>query len=182
MIRSASAPKILILVLGLAGLGLTACAEQQTATTGGADTATTDTATADTAMGPAGPSAGTVVQVAQNDTLGAYLTDADGRALYLFLKDEQDSGESTCYDACAGAWPPFTAEQGAPSVSGAAADSLLSTFERRDGSMQVAYNGWPLYYFAKDQGSGQLEGQDIEGFGAEWYLVTPQGTEVHANS
>ena len=169
-----------VVALALVGLSLAACTEQQTATTGGDDpaaTATTDTASGNTGAASGG---GAVVQVAQNDTLGSYLTDADGRALYLFQKDQQGSGESTCYDACAGAWPPFTAEQGSPVARAAAADSLLSTFERRDGTMQVAYNGWPLYYFAQDQGAGQLKGQDVMGFGAEWYLLTPQGTEVHA--
>ena len=176
----ASFPR-LFLAAGLAlVLGLAACTEQQTATTDG-----TDTATADTVAAPSDTMAaarGAVVQVAQNDSLGAYLTDANGRALYLFLKDEQGSGESTCYDACAQAWPPFIAEQGTPTARGQAQSSLVDTLQRRDGATQVTYNGWPLYYYAQDQGSGQLTGQDIMGYGAEWYLVTPQGTEVHAGS
>lgn len=54
----------------------------------------------------------------------------------------------------------------------------LSTTKRKDGSTQVTYNGWPLYYFAKDQTPGEITGQDVEGFGAEWYLVSPDGEKV----
>ena len=172
---SSSGPVVLLVLL----LSLAACTEQQTADTDTADTAQT---TMDTSAAAAmdTTAAGAVVQVAQNDTLGAYLTDGDGRALYLFLKDEKGSGQSTCYDACAQAWPPFTASQGSPTARGKAQAALLDTLERRDGATQVTYNGWPLYYFSKDQGAGQVKGQDVEGFGAEWYLVSPKGTEVHA--
>jgi len=55
---------------------------------------------------------------------------------------------------------------------------LLGTVQRRDGAMQVTYNGWPLYYYARDQNPGDTNGQDVEGFGGEWYLVTPEGHPV----
>ena len=57
--------------------------------------------------------------------------------------------------------------------------SLIGAIERRDGTLQVTYNGWPLYYFVKDQKPGDTTGQDIEGFGEEWYLLTPAGDTVH---
>ena len=64
--------------------------------------------------------------------------------------------------------------------AGCARDSLAGKypFERTDGSMQVAYNGKPLYYFARDENAGDTKGQDVEGFGAEWYLISPEGEEV----
>ena len=55
---------------------------------------------------------------------------------------------------------------------------MLGTVERRDGSLQVTYNGWPLYYFVKDGKPGDTIGQDMEGFGGEWYLVSPDGDHV----
>jgi predicted lipoprotein with Yx(FWY)xxD motif len=55
---------------------------------------------------------------------------------------------------------------------------LLGTIQRQDGSTQVTYNGWPLYYFSRDQGPGQTTGQDVHGFGGEWYLITPEGTKA----
>lgn len=44
---------------------------------------------------------------------------------------------------------------------------------------ELTYGGWPLYYFEKDRGSGTARGQDVHGFGAEWYLVTPSGEVLH---
>lgn len=117
------------------------------------------------------------VAIAQNASLGAYLVDADGRSLYLFLADSP--GISTCYDACAEAWPPYLAPQGTTMVGDPAVQAdLLGTLERRDGGTQVTYGGWPLYYYVEDQGPGEITGQDIEDFGAEWYLVSPQGEQV----
>lgn len=113
--------------------------------------------------------------IQQSDTYGEYITKADGRPLYMFTADQQ--GESSaCYDACADAWPPVTGD----AVAEAGLDaSLIGTITREDGSLQATYNGWPLYEFARDSGT-EPTGQDIEGFGGEWYLVSPEGEEVHA--
>lgn len=103
---------------------------------------------------------------------GKFLTDADGMSLYLFEADSENT--STCYDDCAAAWPPLLSE-GAPSAGGEVDASMLSTIERDDGTTQVTYDGWPLYHFVKDKAAGDMNGQDVEGFGAEWYLVAPDG-------
>lgn len=121
------------------------------------------------------------LQVEQSDQYGAYLTDADGRALYLFTADQQGKGDakatSNCSDACATAWPPLLTD-GQPKAGDKVQSDLLGTIERQDGSTQVTYNGWPLYYFARDQGPGETAGQDVHGFGGEWYLVTPEGAKA----
>lgn len=108
----------------------------------------------------------------QTESGGRFLTDADGMSLYLFEADSEST--STCYDDCAAAWPPLLTE-GMPAADGQVDASKLSTTERKDGSTQVTYGGWPLYYFVKDQAPGDTQGQDVEGFGAEWYLVAPDG-------
>jgi predicted lipoprotein with Yx(FWY)xxD motif len=120
--------------------------------------------------------------VKKSDSLGEYIADGEGKSLYLFKADTQakDGKEATsaCYDKCAGAWPPFVASD-KPAAGDGVNASLIGAIERRDGSMQVTYNGWPLYYFVKDQKPGDTTGQDIEGFGEEWYLLTPSGDTVH---
>ncbi|MPZ71149.1 MAG: hypothetical protein GEU71_16730 [Actinobacteria bacterium] len=102
--------------------------------------------------------------------MGEYLTTGDGWSLYLFMPDEQ--GASTCYDECEANWPPlageFTAGDG---IDG----DLIGTAARDDGSEQVTYNGWPLYYFANDAEPGDTEGQ---GIGGVWYLVAPNGEAI----
>jgi predicted lipoprotein with Yx(FWY)xxD motif len=105
---------------------------------------------------------------------GQYITDAAGRALYLFMKDKGQQG-STCFDACAQAWPPYMTTQAPKAGDSAVQQTLLSTSKRPDGNMQVTYGGWPLYYYVKDSAAGQTTGHDVMGFGAEWYLVAPNG-------
>ena len=103
---------------------------------------------------------------------GTYLTDGSGRALYMW--DADRSGSSTCYDDCAAAWPPLVVSGHA--VAGAGVDAkLIGTTTRKDGSTQVTYGGWPLYYFAPDTKPGELTGQGDTGFGAVWWVISPQG-------
>jgi len=113
--------------------------------------------------------------VAVSDTdLGEILVDADGLTAYVFLSDEQDSGESTCYDDCEASWPPVVAD-GEPVAGDGVDDSLLGTIEREDGSTQVTYDGWPLYLFASDAAAGDVNGQ---GVGGVWFVVGPDGKAI----
>src|SRR5690606_24896274 len=77
----------------------------------------------------------------QTDPEGRFLTDAEGMSLYLFEADSDNT--STCYDACAEAWPPLLSE-GQPTAGGQVDAAKLSTIERKDGTAQVTYDGWPL--------------------------------------
>jgi predicted lipoprotein with Yx(FWY)xxD motif len=105
--------------------------------------------------------------VSENDDLGAFLTDAGGKTLYLFTPDTT-AGESTCYDQCAENWPPLAPAEGMTLPEGVPGE--LTTVERTDGSQQVAYNGIPLYYFASDAAAGDTNGQ---GVGGVWFVVAP---------
>ena len=69
---------------------------------------------------------------------------------------------------------------GEPQAGAGVNAGALGSLKRPDGTMQVTYNGWPLYYFIKDKAPGDTMGQDVKGFSAEWYLVTPSGKEVHS--
>ena len=109
----------------------------------------------------------TTVALAESDELGPYLTDAEGMTLYLFTNDTE-AGVSNCYDDCAGAWPPLTAEE--PLTLPEGVEGELTLIERTDGSTQVAYNGIPLYYWQGDQAAGDTTGQ---GVGDVWFVVAP---------
>lgn len=122
---------------------------------------------------------GVEVRVSHKASVGDYLTDSQGRTLYLFEKDE--GGKSTCYGACAHAWPPLETE-GSPVAGSGVEPNKLSRVQREDGSLQVTYEGWPLYRFVKDDEPGDAYGQDVEGFGGEWYMVSPQGRKVEAEN
>lgn len=123
------------------------------------------------------------IQVVQSDQYGPYLADSEGRSLYLFTADSQGSGDQkpsvSCSGECLAAWPPLYTT-GEPQAGDEVDAGKLGTVDH-DGQSIVTYNGWPLYYFVKDTQPGQATGQDIEGFGGEWYLVTPDGEKVEGH-
>jgi predicted lipoprotein with Yx(FWY)xxD motif len=108
------------------------------------------------------------IMTAENPDLGTIFVDGKGMTLYIFLTDVPNSGESTCYDKCEENWPVFSAEEPLTLPEGVPGE--LGTIERTDGSMQVTYNGWPLYYWIKDTAPGDVTGQ---GVGDVWYVAIP---------
>jgi predicted lipoprotein with Yx(FWY)xxD motif len=110
--------------------------------------------------------------------LGSYLTDARGRALYLFEADKGTT--SSCYSACASLWPPLTSAGGLTPGAGVT-QALLGKTRRTDGAAEVTYRGHPLYYYAGDTGPGSITGQGLNQFGAKWYLVAPNGNKIGTN-
>jgi predicted lipoprotein with Yx(FWY)xxD motif len=115
------------------------------------------------------------LKVAQDPKYGQFLADDQGNSLYMFTKDTTD--QTNCYGNCAQAWPPLLTA-GPVTLGDGLNQSLLGTTKRKDGTTQVTYKGWPLYYYIKDMKSGDVTGQDV---GKVWYLVAPNG-EIIKNS
>jgi predicted lipoprotein with Yx(FWY)xxD motif len=120
------------------------------------------------AASAASSGAETYVVDAASGAVGAYLTGEDGRTLYTFKPDSANT--STCTGDCAGAWPPFVVTAGDTITAGSGVSGTLATFVRPDGSLQLAYNGAPLYYFANDAKAGDTNGQ---GVGGKWFVAAP---------
>jgi len=116
------------------------------------------------------------VAVSEDSTYGNYLTDENGMSLYAFNADK--TGKSSCYDTCSRTWPPLLTI-GDPQAGNLAEQSLLGTVKRKDGQLQVTYDGKPLYYFVEDKAPGDTAGQSVKGYGAKWDLVKPNGQVVH---
>ena len=114
----------------------------------------------------------TFVSLGNVSGLGMVLVDSKGMTLYEFEKDK--GTESTCYGGCAKFWPPLLTK-GEPEPSNGADASMLGTTERKDGTMQVTYNGRPLYLFVEDKSPGEANGNNFEAYGAEWYALTGSG-------
>ena len=112
-----------------------------------------------------------VVNVGQNSALGSFLVDSKGMTLYLFTKDTPNT--SACYGGCATIWPPLLTT-GAPTAGTGVTASLLGTTKRTDGTTQVTYNGWPLYYYASDKVAGDTTGENVQGV---WFVITPAGAQ-----
>jgi predicted lipoprotein with Yx(FWY)xxD motif len=157
--------------LVLAACGSSNSGNSSTSTTGSAPTygASTSKATSSSATAS--------VVGTRTSSLGTFLVDAKGRALYLW--DADHGSMSTCDGACAQAWPPLTTT-GTPKAGGEAKASLLGTTKRSDGSREVTYAGHPLYYYAGDTGPGQTSGEGSDGFGSPWWVVTPAGKAIQS--
>jgi predicted lipoprotein with Yx(FWY)xxD motif len=115
------------------------------------------------------------IGVASNAKLGQILVDGSGRTVYLFAADKGTT--SACYTDCAAAWPPVITHA-APQAGTGATASLLGTTTRTDGSLQVTYNGHPLYYWIADKNPGDTTGQALNNFGGGWFVLSPSGAQI----
>ena len=120
----------------------------------------------------AAPPAATIT-LAKNG-LGSVLVDSQGMTLYMFTPDTATT--SACYGGCAALWPPLLLTGKLRAAIGLQTP-LLGTLQRTDGSLQVTYNGHPLYYFAKDAKAGDTNGQGLFG---KWWVLSGTGTPIGA--
>jgi predicted lipoprotein with Yx(FWY)xxD motif len=127
-------------------------------------TAPSTTAPSTTAPASSGPSLKVLAGTARGDVL----TDGDGKAVYLFGKDQGTT--SACSGGCLDAWPPFKADAAPAAAAGVDATKLGTS------NGQVTYNGHLLYYFSGDAAPGDLKGADIP----SWYAVTPAGVPAES--
>jgi predicted lipoprotein with Yx(FWY)xxD motif len=161
----------LSLLVAAAALALVAIA---VAGCGGGD----DQATAATSGSNASGGSSTV-GVTDVSGLGKILVDSQGRTAYLFEKDT--GSKSTCSGACAQEWPPVATSR-KPTAGDGLTASMLGVTKRSDGTTQVTYNGHPLYLFAGDHNPGDTAGQNLDTFGAEWYVLSPAGDKVEGKA
>ena len=96
------------------------------------------------------------------------LVAANGMTVYIFTKDVKDSGKSACRTGCIDTWPALTVAAGATPTGGTGVTGKLGTITRDDGTLQVTYNGMPLYFFKNDQAAG-----DANGVYTNWEAVKP---------
>jgi predicted lipoprotein with Yx(FWY)xxD motif len=123
--------------------------------------------------------AGASVQAADNPAFGQILVAANGMTLYTFEADQ--NGQSACTSvACVSFWPPYILS--APSTAGADLVGALGTITRPDGSLQVTYNGMPLYTFAVDKNPGEVKGDAINEFGGIWHVTKISSAAAAGNN
>ena len=91
------------------------------------------------------------------------VTNAEGFTLYWFAPDTPAT--SKCYGSCAAYWPPVT---GTAAV-GSGLPGRVSTIKRTDGSLQLTYNGHPLYTYIGDSAPGQARGNNLKLNGGLWH-------------
>jgi predicted lipoprotein with Yx(FWY)xxD motif len=153
-----------------ASLALAACGGSSSSSSTQASTPATTTAAASS-----GGATAAVVKTASNSTLGAtVLVNAQGMTLY-HLSGEQ-GGKFICTSAaCVATWPPLLASSTSTPTGGV---GNLGTVKRPNGTVQVTYNGEPLYRFSHDK-AGEANGQGIKDVGT-WTAVTTGASSAAA--
>jgi predicted lipoprotein with Yx(FWY)xxD motif len=123
----------------------------------------------------ASPSSAVLVKTASS-SLGTILIDSQGMTLYHLSGERQ--GKFICTSsACVGVWHPLIA----PSGGAPSGVSSLGTVKRPDGTVQVTYEGTPLYTFTGDRQAGETKGQGIKDVGT-WSVVTTSAGSAPAPS
>jgi predicted lipoprotein with Yx(FWY)xxD motif len=106
------------------------------------------------------------------------LTDARGMTLYF--TDQDTTGKLACVsDACLQFWKPLTVTGGQTPTGPDQVSDKLGTTKRPEGTMQVTFDGKPLYTFTLDKTSGQVNGNgltdEFDGTSFTWHSITTEG-------
>jgi predicted lipoprotein with Yx(FWY)xxD motif len=112
-----------------------------------------------------------------NETsLGPVLADKDGKTLYFFAKDAGEN--SLCNGNCLENWPVFSVPGNLRLAAGLEA-SDFGSISRSDGTRQITYKNWPLYYFAQDMAKGDVKGENV---GKIWFVARTDYTVMLVNN
>jgi predicted lipoprotein with Yx(FWY)xxD motif len=163
----------LILILAACGGSATTAPATQAAAPSTAAESSTPSEAAPSEAAPSeaasAASSGETVEATTVGQLGTVLVaGSNGMTVYNFTKDVKDSGKSACGSGCIGAWPALTVPAGTTPTGGTGVTGTLATITRDDGTLQVTYNGLPLYFFGNDKAPG-----DANGVYTGWVAVKP---------
>ena len=149
----------------LAGAVLASCTSA-----GSSPSAAAPSEAAPSEAAPSLPAAEVTVEATTVGDIGTVLVaGSNGMTVYTFTMDVKDSGESNCTGECLVNWPALTVDAGVTPTGGAGVAGTLGTITRADDStIQVTYNGLPLYFFIGDEAPG-----DSNGVYTNWEAVTP---------
>jgi len=158
----------------IASLALVAACSSSGATTAPPTATLPPTAPAGTPQASTGSSTLTIGMA--STALGSVLVGPNGLTLYVHAGDSATS--STCTGACATAWPPLVVTSGQTAALASGITGTLGTLTRADGTVQVTFNGMPLYGWQGDKAAGDTTGQNVNGF----TVATPTGAPMTSPS
>lgn len=121
--------------------------------------------------GGSGQATGGIVGTRSIDGIGKVLDDSKGFTLYHLTSET--GGKIVCTASCASVWPPFLVSGSSAPASVSGASGTFGTVTRPDGSLQLTFNGMPLYTYSGDKSPGQANGNGIQGV---WFAVTATGS------
>jgi predicted lipoprotein with Yx(FWY)xxD motif len=131
--------------------------------------ASSSAASSSAASSSAATSSATVVAVTAGSNGTVLAAGSNGKTVYTFTNDKANSGTSACTGACLVKWPALTVPAGTTPTGGPGVTGKLGTITRADdATLEVTYNGLPLYFYIGDKAPG-----DTTGSYPNWNLVKP---------
>ena len=94
--------------------------------------------------------------------------------LFVYVNVAERRNRPSCFGACTDEWRPVVSE-GTPMARGGADPRLVGTVQRGQGLLQVTYAGHPLYFYAGQTRSLEVNGQ---GVGGTWFVISVSGRPV----
>ena len=126
-------------------------------------------ASSSAASSSAATSSATVVAVTAGSNGTVLAAGSNGKTVYTFTNDKANSGTSACTGACLVKWPALKVPAGTTPTGGPGVTGKLGTITRADdATLEVTYNGLPLYFYIGDKAPG-----DTTGSYPNWNLVKP---------
>jgi len=157
----------IIVVAGVAAACSGAATSAPAASPSAAPAASAAASAAGASAAAAGGSVVMTATVGSNGTL--VVASSNGMTVYTFDKDVANSGTSACSGGCLTKWPALTVPAGSTPTAATGITGKLGTITRTDdGTLQVTYNGKPLYFFSGDKAAG-----DSNGIYTGWSAVKP---------
>lgn len=158
---------VVIIILGVGAILISHKSNQyatsSTTTNTSADTTTTSSTTDTSVPAQTTTPQGTVVlNTSTNTKIGSFLVGKNSMTLYTYGKDS--AGVSTCTGTCATNWPPYTVTTVVGLLAEPGVNGTIGTITRADGSTQLTYNGYPLYYWHGDVKAGDTTGDGVNSF------------------
>ena len=109
-----------------------------------------------------------VIVSQKSPKLGTYLTDTNGRTLYVYSLDAKSY--SNCVGECLKKWPIYEYDNKTLKDSTDELSRKIQVFKRADnGYQQYNYEGKPLYYSVEDKNPGDTNGNGLDD--GKWNIV-----------
>jgi predicted lipoprotein with Yx(FWY)xxD motif len=122
---------------------------------------------------------GTKFGTAAVSGVGTVLVDARGRTVYILTSAAKKNVPCSDASGCTDVWPDLSLPDGTSSASaGSGVDSALLGTSLANGETYPTYNGYLLYEYTGDSGSGEANGQGLKSFGGTWYALSASGKPV----
>jgi predicted lipoprotein with Yx(FWY)xxD motif len=127
------------------------------------------------AVGASAASGGAAKLSVRGSDYGKVLVGPGGSVVYMYAPDRRS--KSRCYGTCARFWHPLLTK-GRPLAGPGVKAKLLGTTTRKDGTVQVTYNGHPLYFDnmpGESHAAGEIGCQHLNVNGGIWLIMKPNG-------